>query len=426
MTKANKALKTYQANGTAIIIVIMFITIITSITTNTNYSETQFYKLALRGKIKFKVNLIAKSGINIARTLLISQASIVKIIVKIINIHKKKQSKIQTNLIWKSININKKFMKIISKNKYMQKVHIHGIKIFLNSKKFKQKYKKYTLHNTPNTSGLGFGSLFINKKEFFNNAIRVQINIIDEESKLLIKRWIRNNKKNKYKMAKKIYILLSLKEKSKQENSLIKKNINKWILISHIYNWMSRSDNKISILPINNRWGVELNANKHKKYKKKLTQKPKNIFLNSLQELNNIYNFHDKYIKKLNSNITIYGKQSKINILSTSYDIIKIIIQDCSIKTNNPTIYQKQKIKNIAKQWIAKRKDNNKIKETDFIMFLKSCNLKIKNKCINNLTINSKNFTIISNSAINNISETIITTLKITKEKERVYFYKNK
>jgi hypothetical protein len=178
----------------------------------------------------------------------------------------------------------------------------------------------------------------------------------------------------------------------------------KWILIENIYNYINP---KMKTLHSKNNY-------------------IKNYYFDSIKELNNVYGFSNKHMSVLKNKLTIYGKNTKININTASDDILKIIIKYCLKSKQNTIQINYIFLNKLFKTWKQKHKKKNKnITLNKFIFFLKKRNLNLSRNCTYAIGEKSKLFTIRSIAKINGTIKKIKIITEILKKNEKTYYYNN-
>jgi len=397
-----------KSNGMALLIVLIFLFIMTTIISSLSYSEMIRYKLAIQQQESLKAEMIADTGIKIVRLFLIIQNDCQKIFAEIIPIIS--QSFILITIpVWNLVDIDTQFLKKISID-----TDEFQLPLFVEDKK-----NIFNADFIQPTSGFGSGLYDI--KGSLNENIDFKVYIIDEESKISTRGWVEaRKKKEKYIIARKIYSLfLPMKYDSLfEKNFFEREKVDRLTLIANMYDWISA----------NQKFNPFSKSNKFKKFKQKEYSsvnvlKSKNAYFDSFQELNNVFGFTPALMRAFNKDFTIYG-EDKINIYTATYHVMQAMTRYCAQNQFNPLLFNVRWLNKTIKEWEEYKKEEFSIIVSEFfIQFLDFKGLKVSSRCKNAFGLYSKNFVIKSIVKMGNTTRTLTVIAKIIGSKEELYHY---
>jgi type II secretory pathway component PulK len=246
------------------------------------------------------------------------------------------------------------------------------------------------------------------------------LKIIDEESKISLKKWPDGQAPEKFRTKK---LLMSLMAPTKY-NYLFKK-VPRLELLANIFDYVDTDQVRIDQNAIGEAWGTPFGGSEQELYLSDRGVLPKNAYFDSLDELNLVHGFTDRHLQAFGPAMTIYGDGSKINILSAKESVIGALVRFCAQNDQDPLLASQSLVDGIVKKWFDyKSGGQGPVSVEGFVKFLTGTGLSVNKKdCQDVLGVESKYFTLKSEATVGSVTRGMSLVVRVDKSGlQRFYF----
>ncbi len=388
--------KIWSIRGVAILTVMVSIALMMAIVTDLSTKETLKYKIALNERDALQAEALAQSALNFAQIILMLQEPLQNFLTNFAQMG----VPLPDYTVWKLLPITSDLIKEFASGS--------SLFDFSNKDLEKKNNESQTLFGPYKAPEGGYGG--------FRGSFTSEI--VDEESKISIRRWakLEDLPKRKAIFDQLLNILQKPQNQSLFDGSLNDNNpFNAKSIIGNIYDYTSSEDLAINVDAPAASFGRDKIGDKRVNYANMPNNiKPKNGPFDSMAELRLVPGVSDGVYSVLSKHISVYSESEKINILSVSDDVLGSVFYLCA-KDRDSGIFQRPGFEaELISKWNTKKKEGGLNISVEGIQnFLQENKITPdKESCTKSIDTKSKVFSVKASGTVGNVTKTLIMCLR--------------
>ncbi|HXW53939.1 MAG TPA: hypothetical protein VEL47_07530, partial [Myxococcota bacterium] len=402
-----KKAKAKEPRGVAILMVMVSLAMLMALVTELSSKELVRYKLALNERDALQADALAESGANFAQIILTVQEPLQAYMVNFAKLG----ISLPEYTIWKLFPIASPFLKAVTDGSVVPDFDVLSGKKENEEPKnpssdSENKTKEVSLVGPYETPEGGFGAF----------PGQFSVNIVDEESKISVRKWTRLPFPQRKMIAEEIFHILSKKEYEPffERGAGKQRNIRPSQLIGNMYDYISDEERAVDVSAPSESFGRDFIGDKRSQYFDSPGILPKRALMDSIAELRLVPGMNDAIYQVLSKTVTVYGESEAINILSASDEVLGAAFYLCT-KSRESSSFQRQGFEaELLADW-HRKKDESKLElSAEGVMkFLEENGIDVdKQECGKTIGTESKNFTVMSTATVGRVSRTVLLRLR--------------
>lgn len=407
-----------RLQGVALLMVMMSLALMAAIVGDFSYNEMVRYKLAIHERDAAKAEALARSGLEMARLLLIVQGSIQQ---QLEQLTKGPMLPAGFSLpaftVWELIPLDSDKIQGMAAGDLAGLVGVDISDSLAKRKKKLEELKKAKPGSFTPPLG-GFGN--------FDGSFKVTIT--DEESKISIRDWAAADQKQRYATFRMLLALFAPERYNRlfEDSDLNKVAVNRHQLAANIYDYMDLNDLITDPLASENEFGVRASGSEKSLYASDDKIEPKNAAFDSLEELILVHGMTDRHMLAFADALTIYGKPGSVNILTAKDQVMEAVTRYCATDMADQKLSSQAWMDELIKKWRYYQKNNQGPNTPQgFSTFLQAQGLLIDSeRCTNALSTHSENFTVKSEATVGDVTKTVTMVIRVDRNVEELNYFR--
>lgn len=421
-------------HGVALMSVLIGLALMAAVVTDLGANEMVRYKLAAHDRDVMKAQALAESGANMSRLILAAQAAIQPQLQPIIEMG----IPLPAQTVWELIPLDSSILKGLTDGSLQG---MFGLDVSDVLAEREQKLAEQAeddaaeLEKDPEASGKkpfrkpagGFGA--------FDGGFSVQIE--DEERKAATLRgWAGSN--DRFAFAQRLYSVFQSERYDFlfEERDSYGNRVDRHELVANIYDYLDTNEDATDPRAEPSAWG-RLGSGAEDGYYTSYRDRvqPRNEYFDSTGELRLVHGMSDAHMKAFADAITIYG-ESKVNILSATPISVEALVRMCAVNPSDPLLFDPFWMQQTVQGWMSCKQlgmlvpEGCKASPEGFVQYLQSglstngTALAVdKDRCLGNISTESKNFTVKSTARVGDVARTITLVVRVHGSSEERYYY---
>lgn len=398
--------------GVAILTVMVGLALMMAIVTELSTRELLKYKLAINERDAFMAEALAQSGANFAQIILMVQEPLQTYLSNFA----KMGVQLPAYTVWELMPIDSDLLKGITDGSFLPDFGLGGNKKEQHSPPEDPKKEKISIAETKSKNVPLFGPYEAPEGGYGAFMGRFSVEIEDEEKKISIRKWTNHQPEKQKMIADQIIHVLA-----KPENSILfdktlgnTTNIGPQQLVANMYDYISSDERAVDITASKERFGRDMLGDKRVFYNDMPGIVPKKAPLDSMGELRLVPGMTDAIYQTLSKIITIYGESEKINLLSTSDEVIESLFILCAKSGEPGPIQQPSFVTELVNEWNRKKNEGTlQLSPEGLISHLEQAGVVVdKDVCLKSVGTESKTFSVKSTATVGTVTKTLLMRLR--------------
>ena len=414
-------------HGVALLMVMLALALLSAVVTDLGDNEMVRYKLACNDRDAMKAQALAESGTNVARLLLAVQAAVQPLITQLATLG----IPLPAHTVWQLIPMDSDILKGLTSGDLQQTLGLDVSKA-VEERKAKieevRAAKQAAFDKTKEGAGKeafvapagGFGG--------FDGSFHVDV--VDEEQKAVsLRGWATTlTPAARFAYAQRLFLVFQptrydflFEDRDAQGN-----RTDRFELTANLYDWIDDNQDATDGRADQASWGRQSSGPEDGVYTSYRNVRPKNAYFDSPAELRMVRGMSDAALRAFGDSISIYG-EAKINILSATQQSIEALVFACA-QPNDPLVQNLQWMSDTLSLWqewktLGPLGGGGAVTPDGFVAFLDKRGLVVVPTCKDNISTESRNFTVKSTATVGDVTRTTTAVMRVYGATEELYFY---
>jgi hypothetical protein len=414
-------------HGVALLTVMVGLALMSAVVTDLGTNELVRYRLASNDRDALKAQALAESSLNIARLLLAMQSAVQPLITQLAGLG----LPLPALTFWELVPLDSELLKGLISGEIQQTVGI-DVSASLEERGARRAEKLEERRSAFDADKEGAAAGPFEPPEGGFGAFDGQFtaSIVDEERKAAsLRGWARaTTPQQRYPYAQRLFTVLQperydflFDERDAQGN-----RTDRYELIAAMYDWIDDNQEATDARADQNNWGRITQGSEDALYSSGYKVEPKNAYFDSPGELRLVRGMTEAHLRAFGDSISLYG-EGKINLLSAPDATIEALIFSCALPgdplPNNPQWMQETLITWREFKTLGPLAGGGPINGDGFAQMLDMRGLEVNPTCKDQVTTESRNFTVQAVGTVGEVSRTITVVMRVYGATEETYYY---
>ena len=416
--------------GVALVVTMITLAIGSAVVMDFGQRETIRYKLAVNHKDALQAELLAQSGLEMARLILMVQEPLQALM---------SQAEafgvgLPADTVWEVLPLNSDLLKQVVSGDLFAML---GIPIA--QKEPEEKPQENLVAKSSNGTQTSTGAEDVPPQSRFEAPLggfgafpdnaSFTVKIGDEAGKISLRSWAEDGVIEQHKKTVELLHALFMPPRYDdlfRQGTADAPAVDRWELVGNLYDWTQPGDQRVDPQAPVKRWGAASTGSKSALYAGYDAVRPKNAYYDSQEELGLVHGMTDTHMNLFDNAITIYGgKDSKVNLRSAKPQVIQAVMRYCAKDSRDTRFSTEEALQELMTQWEKYLEEEGSKTPDDLIEFLKLQEIEIgEQKCKAAMGEKSEIFTIQSTGQAGRVSRTLISVVGVNKTNEDVYYFR--
>ena len=415
-------------NGVALLTVMIALALMSSVVTDLGTNELIRYRLASNDRDALKAQAMAESSLNIARLLLTMQSAVQPLLTMLTTMG----IPLPAQTFWELVPLDSELLKGLITGELQTMIGIDvAPALEERSAKRAEKLEETRSAYDKDAEGAAVNGPFEPPDGGFG-AFDGQFTakIVDEERKASSFRgWASaTTPQQRFPFAQRLFTVLQperydfvFDERDAQGN-----RTDRYELTAAVFDWIDDNQEATDARADVNNWGRITIGSEDALYSSGYKVEPKNAYFDSPGELRLVRGMTDAHLRAFNDSMTIYG-EGKVNLLSAPDATVEALVFSCA-QPGDPLPNNPQWVLETLITWrefktLGPLAGGGPINADGFVQMLDMRGLTVNESCKDQMTTESRNFTVSAVGTVGEVSRTITVVMRVYGTTEETYFY---
>ncbi|MEM7495391.1 MAG: hypothetical protein AAF471_04480 [Myxococcota bacterium] len=427
-----------RLKGVALVVTMITLAIGSAVVMDFGQRETIRYKLAVNHRDALQAELLAQSGLDMARLILMVQEPLQALMTR----DEAFGAGLPADTVWEVLPLNSDLLRQVVNGDLFAML---GVPVT------QEPSEDESSSVTPAQAGADMDSRFRgndkrgygNDKEkgrstftppvggfgAFPESASFNVKVEDETGKISLQSWAEDGVAEKHKRtADLLYALFAPPRYDDlfQQGDADAPAVDRWELVGNLYDWTQRGDQRVDPQAPAKRWGTAAAGSKSALYASYDHVRPKNAYYDSQEELRLVHGMTDTHMSLFGNAVTIHGgKSGKVNLRSAKPQVIQALMQYCAKDFRDFRFSTEEALQELMAQWEKYLEEEGSKTSDGLIEFLKAQEIEIdEKKCKEVIGEKSEVFTVRSTGQAGQVSRTLTFVVGMNKTDEDVYYFR--
>jgi general secretion pathway protein K len=414
-------------HGVALLMVLLALALMSAIVTDLGANEMIRYRLASNDRDSVKAEALAESGTNLARLLLAMQSAVQPCITMVATMG----IPLPAHTFWQLVPLDSELLKGMTSGE-LQSTFGLDVSHALEERRAKMEEAKAEALANFDAEKEGAGLAPFEPPEggfgMFDGTFKADVQ--DEEQKAAsLRGWPTTGSPNAcFAYAQRLFRVFQperydflFEDRDAQGN-----HTDRYELVANLYDWTDANQDSTDGRAEVTAWCRGVGGAEDGIYSSGYKTTPKNAYFDSAAELRLVRGMSDAHLRAFGDQITIYG-EGKTNILSAPLSTIESLIYGCA-EPNDPVVQNPiwmQETLALWQEWkqLGPVGGGGPATPDGFLMFLDTRGLVVTDACKEQITTESRNFTVRGSATVGEVTRTITTVMRVYGATEELYYY---
>jgi Type II secretion system (T2SS), protein K len=413
-------------HGVALLMVLLALALMSAVVTDLGANEMVRYRLASNERDSVKAAALAESGTNIARLLLTMQSAIQPCITMVAGMG----IPLPANTFWQLVPLDSELLKGLTSGELQTTLGL-DVTAALEERRAKlEAQKEEALANfEADAEGAGLTPFSVPEGGFglFDGTFKAEIQ--DEEQKAAsLRGWSGALGNACFAYAQRLFRVFQperydflFEDRDGQGN-----RTDRYELVANLYDWVDGNQDQTDGRADVATWCRGAGGSEDSVYSSGYKVQPRNAYFDSTAELRLVRGITDAHLRAFGEQLSVYG-EGKTNILSAPLSTIESLIYGCAQPgdplVENPTWMQETL--QLWQEWktLGPMGGGGASTPEGFMSFLDTRGLVVTPECQNQITTESRNFTVKASATVGDVTRTMTTVMRIYGNNEETYYF---
>jgi hypothetical protein len=422
-------------HGIALFSVLIALALMSSVVTDLGYNEMVRYKLAANDRDALKAQALAESGLHVSRLLLAVQAAVQPMLSQLAQAG----IPLPAHTIWELVPLESDLLKGLATGELQSMLGLDVSSKLATREEAHQEKMAESATETPTYGNemYDIGARFeppVGGFGAFDGGFSVKI--ADEERKVVsLRGWTSSN--DRFVVAQRLYTLFMPERYDFlfEERDSYGERTDRYELVANIHDWIDTNEDATDPKAEPAAWGRAGTSSEDSPYNVFDDRvRPKNEYFDSQRELLRVKGFNDAHWRAFGDSITVYG-EAKVNILSAPAESVEALIRMCATNPGDFLLLDPIWMRTTVMTWLECKRmgvmgGGCMASPEGFVSYLQSglgtngTAIEIdRQRCLANISTESKNFTVKSTGVVGNVTRTITMVMRVHAAIEERYYY---
>ena len=409
-------------NGVALFVVLISLALMSAIVTDLGSNEIVRYRQASNDRDAMKAQALADSAVNLSRLLLAMQAAVNPCITQLDAMG----IPLPAHTFWQLVPLDSELLKGVTSGELQG---AFGLDVEERKTKLAEQQVEKLIDYDADAPGASKEPFTAPEGGFglFDGTFKVDIQ--DEEQKAAtLAGWRSATPQKCFETAKRLFAVVQperydflFEDRDDQGN-----RTDRFELVANLYDWIDDNQEGTDGRGDQNSWCRPAGGAEDAVYSSGYKVLPRNAYFDSPAELRMVRGMTDAHMKAFADKISIYG-ENKVNIRSAPLSTIEVVILSCA-QPGDPLVQNPTWMQETLQAWqewgtLGALGGGGPVTPDGFLAFLDTRGLAVQPECKNQLSTESKTFTVRGMATVGEVTRTITTVMRIVGTTEENYYY---
>lgn len=413
-------------HGVALLMVMLALALMSSVVTDLGANEMVRYRLASNDRDSVKAEALAESSVNIARLLLAMQSAVQPCLTMVAGLG----VPLPANTFWQLVPLDSELLKGLTSGELQTTIGL-DVSAAVEERRTKldaQKEERLAAWDA-DKEGAGKGPFEPPEGGFgaFDGTFKAEIQ--DEEQKAAsLRGWSAAVGPACFAYAQRLFRVFQperydflFEDRDGQGN-----RTDRYELVANLYDWIDPNQDQTDGRADVATWCRGAGGSEDSPYSSGYKVQPKNAYFDSTAELRLVRGITDAHLRAFGDQISIYG-EGKTNILSAPLSTIEALIYGCA-QPGDPIVQSPQWMTETLQLWqewksLGPLGGGGASTPDGFLAFLDTRGLAVIPECKDQMTTESRNFTVKASATVGDVTRTITTVMRVYGSAEETYYF---
>ncbi len=413
-------------HGVALLMVMLGLALMSAVVTDLGSNEIIRFRLAANDRDSLKAEALAESSLNIARLLLAMQSAVQPCVTMLASTG----IPLPAQTFWQLVPMDSELLKGLVSGELQSTLGIDVSKA-VDDRHAKQEaaLEQARAEFDAEKEGAGSGPFQPPEGGFglFDGTFTADIQ--DEEQKTAsLRGWTAATSTGCFAYAQRLYRVFQperfdflFEDRDAQGNTT-----DRYELVANLYDWIDSNQDQTDPKADQASWCRGVGGAEDSVYSSGYKANPKNAYFDSPAELRMVRGMTDAHLRAFSDQISIYG-EGKTNILSAPLTTIESLIYGCA-DPSEPVVNNPQWMKETLQLWqewktLGPIGGGGPSTPDGFLAFLDTRGLAVTPACKDQMTTESRNFTVRASAQVGDVTRTITTVMRVYGSTEEMYYF---